>query len=391
MNQRHPSHLPLSGLVAFELGHSVAAPYGAQILGELGARVIKVENPEGGDDARKWGPPFWHDAAAAFQCLNRDKQSIAVDLKDPSALATLRRLIVEQADIVLQNMRPGRVEKLGLDASLRRDNPRLIYCNLGAFGKVGPMNQRPGYDPLMQAFGGIMSITGEEGRPPVRVGPSIIDMAAGMWSVIGILAALNRRAATGEGCEVDTSLFETALAWMTVPSALYAASGECQRRTGSEAAMLAPYKAYKAKDDYIVIAAGNDNLFRRLTQALGKAEWADDPRFKTNGDRVVNRATLNDMVDQVVGTATRAQWVERLEKAGVPCAPIQAVDEMLAHPQTRALDMVQRSPDGRFAVMGLPLSFDGMRPPFRASPPALGQHTEEVMGGAPRRAAGNED
>jgi crotonobetainyl-CoA:carnitine CoA-transferase CaiB-like acyl-CoA transferase len=225
-----------------------------------------------------------------------------------------------------------------------------------------------------------MSITGEEGRPPVRVGPSIIDMAAGMWSVIGILAALNRRAATGEGCEVDTSLFETALAWMTVPAALYASSGECQRRTGSEAAMLAPYKAYKARDDYIVIAAGNDNLFRRLAQALSKPEWIGDPRFRTNGDRVVNRATLNDMVDQIVGTATRAEWVERLEKAGVPCAPIQAVDEMLAHPQTRALEMVQRSPDGRFTIMGLPLSFDGVRPPFRASPPALGEHTAEVMG-----------
>ena len=371
--------LPLSGLVAIELGHSVAAPFGAQILGELGATVIKVENPSGGDDARKWGPPFWHDASATFQCLNRDKMSIAVDLKNPDELARLKRLIVERADIVLQNMRPGLVKKLGLDASLRTDNPRLIYCNLGAFGAVGPMKSRPGYDPLMQAAGGIMSITGEEGRPPVRVGPSIIDMGAGMWSAIGILAALNRRHLTGQGCEIDTSLYETSLAWMTVPSALYAASGKSQRRTGSEAAMLAPYKAYKASDDYIVIAAGNDNLYRRLCETLGKPEWADDPRFRGNADRIVNRVVLNDLIEAVVATDTRAGWTAKLEAAGVPCAPIQSVDEVLAHPQTKALDMVQRSPDGRFTVMGLPLSFNGKRPPFRRGPPALGQHNDEVF------------
>lgn len=371
--------LPLDGLVVIELGHSVAAPFGAQILGELGATVIKVENPRGGDDARKWGPPFWHDASATFQCLNRDKMSIAVDLKNPDELARLKRLILERADIVLQNMRPGLVEKLGIDASLRKDAPRLIYCNLGAFGAVGPMKSRPGYDPLMQAAGGIMSITGEEGRPPVRVGPSIIDMGAGMWSAIGILAALNRRHLTGRGCEIDTSLYETSLAWMTVPSALYAASGKSPRRTGSETAMLAPYKAYQASDDYIVIAAGNDNLYRRLCETLGKPEWIDDPRFRGNADRIVNRAVLNDLIEAVVGTDTCAGWTAKLEAAGVPCAPIQSVDEVLAHPQTEALDMVQRSPDGRLTIMGLPLSFDGARPPFRRGPPALGQHNDEVF------------
>ncbi|MBM3573676.1 MAG: CoA transferase, partial [Alphaproteobacteria bacterium] len=374
--------LPLAGLVAVELGHSVAAPFGAQILGELGASIIKVENPGGGDDARKWGPPFWHDASATFQCLNREKMSIAVDLKNPAELQRLKRLILDKADIVLQNMRPGLVAKLGLDARLRQDKPRLIYCNLGAFGALGPMKAMPGYDPLMQAFGGIMSITGEEGRPPVRVGPSIIDMAAGMWSVIGILAALNRRAATGQGCEVDTSLYETALAWMTVPAALYTSSGKRQRRTGSEAAMLAPYKAYKASDDYLVIAAGNDNLYRRMCEALGKPEWADDPRFRGNADRIVNREQLNQMIDDVVGQHSRAHWVERLEAAGVPCASLQSIDEVLAHPQTQALGMVQRSPDGRFTVMGLPLSFDGVRPPFRANPPKLGEHNGQVFAAA---------
>lgn len=370
---------PLAGLTVVELGHSVAAPFGGQILAGLGATVVKVENPAGGDDARAWGPPFWHDASATFQSLNRDKLSVAVDLKDATQRERLKRFIVEKADVVLQNLRPGLVRRCGLDARLREANPRLIYCNLGAFGAKGPLSEAPGYDPLMQAFGGIMSITGEEGRPPVRVGPSIIDMGSGMWAVIGILAALHRRDATGLGCEVDTSLYETAMAWMTVPSALYLASGKRPRRTGSEAAMLAPYKAYKAADGYLVITAGNDNLFRRLAQALGHPEWADDRRFTTNADRIQNRETLNAMLDAVLETAPRSHWIERLEPVGVPAAPLQSVDEMLAHAQTKALGMMQTSPDGRFAIMGLPLAFDGARPPFRRSPPALGQDNDQIF------------
>lgn len=370
---------PLAGLTVVEIGHSVAAPYGAQVLGELGATVVKVENPEGGDDARKWGPPFWHGTATTFQCLNRDKLGVTVDLKDAIELEALKTFIAERADVVLQNMRPGLVERYTLDASLRTRNPRLIYCNLGAFGARGPLRTRPGYDPLMQAFGGIMSITGEEGRPPVRVGPSIIDIASGMWSVIGILAALQRRHATGEGCVVDTSLYETSLAWMTVPSALFESDGTIQRRTGSEAAMMAPYKAFRAADDYIVITAGNDNLFRRLCTVLGHPEWVDDPRFATNPARLANRALLNQMVEDVVSRQPRAHWTPLLEAAGVPCAPLQTIDEVVAHPQTEALGMLQTSPDGRFRVMGLPLSFDGERPPFRRSPPLLGEHNDAVF------------
>lgn len=371
--------LPLAGITVVELGHSVAAPFGGQILAGLGATVVKVENPAGGDDARAWGPPFWHDASATFQSLNRDKLGVTVDLKDASQRERLKRYIVEKADVVLQNMRPGLVQRCGLDARLREANPRLIYCNVGAFGAKGPLRDAPGYDPLMQAFGGIMSITGEEGRPPVRVGPSIIDMGSGMWAAIGILAALRRRDITGLGCEVDTSLYETAMAWMTVPSALYAASGKRPKRTGSEAAMLAPYKAYKAADGYLVIAAGNDNLFRRLAQALGHPEWAEDPRFVTNADRLQNRDTLNALIDAVVVAAPRSHWLQCLEPVGVPAAALQTVDEMLAHAQTKALGMMQSSPDGRFAIMGLPLSFDGARPPFRKSPPVLGQDNEQIL------------
>jgi crotonobetainyl-CoA:carnitine CoA-transferase CaiB-like acyl-CoA transferase len=371
--------LPLTDLVAVEIGHSVAVPFGGQILAQLGATLIKVEHPEKGDDARLWGPPFWHGASATFQALNRDKFGVVVDLKDAQECDRLRRFIVEHADIVIQNLRPGLIETFGLDGSLRRLNPHLIYCNVGAFGSVGPLMRRPGYDPLMQAFGGIMSITGEEGRAPVRVGPSIIDIAAGMWGVIGILAALRRRDATGEGCEVDTSLFETALAWMTVPSALYLSSGDIQKRSGSEAAMLAPYRAYRAADDYVVIAAGNDNLFRRLCGVLERPQWADDPRFRTNADRIAHRELLNGLIEEIVGREPRAAWLERLERGGVPCAPLQSIDQVLDHAQTQALGMIQSAPDGVLRLMGLPLRFDGTRPPFRQNPPRHGEHTARVF------------
>ena len=381
---------PLSGIVIVELGHSVAAPFGAQILADLGATVVKVERPGIGDDARRWAPR-WLDSSATYQSLNRNKQSVTVDFKNEAEVARLRAFIVGTADAVLQNMRPGLAARFGLDASLIQQSKRLIYCNIGAFGAAGPLAERPGYDPMMQAFGGIMSITGEAGRPPVRVGPSIVDISAGMWAVIGILAALQRRAATGRGCEVDTSLFETALAWMSVPIAIYMASGEVQNRLGTEAVMLAPYKAYKASDSYLIIAAGNDNLFRRLSDALGHAEWADDPRFASNPARVQHRKALNRLIDDIVGQKPRDHWIEVLEAAGVPCAPMQTVDEVITHPQTAALGAIQQSPDGVVSTVGLPLSFDGQRPPFRQRAPTLGQDNTAVFGERTRAAVGEDD
>jgi crotonobetainyl-CoA:carnitine CoA-transferase CaiB-like acyl-CoA transferase len=371
--------LPLSGITVVELGHSVAAPFAGQALGDLGARVVKVENPGAGDDARSWGPPFWHGSSATFQALNRNKLSVAVDLKDDAERERLRAFIVAEADVVLQNLRPGLVERFGLDARLRGDSPRLVYCNLGAFGAGGPMRDRPGYDPLMQAFGGIMSVTGEEGRPPVRVGPSIIDIGAGLWSVIGILAALERRHRTGTGCTVDTSLFETSLSWMTVPIALQMASGRDPGRGGTEAAMIAPYKAYRAQDRFLVIAAGNDGLFRRLCEVLERAEWSVDARFATNAARVANREALNALIDEIVATRPASHWLGKLDAAGVPAAPLQKVSEVLAHPQTRALDMVRPVGGDGMALVSLPLRFDGERLPFRSAPPALGAHTDAVL------------
>jgi crotonobetainyl-CoA:carnitine CoA-transferase CaiB-like acyl-CoA transferase len=235
----------------------------------------------------------------------------------------------------------------------------------------------------MQAFGGIMSITGEEGRPPVRVGPSIVDQGAGMWAVIGILAALQRRALTGEGCVVGTSLYETALAWGSMHTANFLASGRVPGRIGTEHHGIAPYKAYEASDGWIVIAAGNDNLFSRLSVALGHPEWVGDPDFRTNPDRVRNRERLNALVAEGIKTAKRDVWLARLDHAGVPCAPVLSLDEVLAQPQSEALGMLQPAPDGGMRLMGIPLQFDGERPPYRRSPPKLGEATDIVLSATP--------
>jgi crotonobetainyl-CoA:carnitine CoA-transferase CaiB-like acyl-CoA transferase len=371
--------LPLAGIRIVELGHSVAAPFAGQVLADLGAIVIKVESPERGDDARAWGPPFWHGASATFQSLNRNKYSAVIDLKDDAQRTRLRDFILTEADVVLQNLRPGLVKRYGLDDSLTEAAPRLVYCNLGAFGSPGPLSDKPGYDPMMQAFSGIMSITGEMNRPPVRVGPSIIDMGAGMWCVIGILSALLRRASTGEGGRVDTSLYETALAWMTVPTAM-ALAGTEPIRTGSEAAMLAPYKAYQAGDGhYLIVAAGNDNLFRRLCGELARPKWIDDPRFRTNADRVNNRVELNALIDQLMAEDLADSWIARLERAGVPCSRLQTITEVIAHPQTTALGMVQDVPGSPMRFIGLPLRFDGERPAIRKAPPSLGDGTDMIL------------
>jgi crotonobetainyl-CoA:carnitine CoA-transferase CaiB-like acyl-CoA transferase len=385
MNEQPKAVSPLQGLLAVEIGHSVAAPFAGQVLGDLGARVIKIENPKGGDDARVWGPPFWHGAAASFQSLNRNKASVTIDLKDPEELLKLQAL-AKRADIVIQNMRPGLVASYGLDAdTLRKENRGLIYFNLGAFGDRGPLRDRPGYDPLMQAFAGIMNVTGEPDGPPVRVGPSIVDLGSGMWGVIGILAALHRRTLTGEGCTIDGSLYETALAWMTIPIAGALASGSEPKRWGSDSPMLAPYKAYATRDGHVMIAAGNDNLFRKLCNTLGKSEWADDARFRVNADRLANRDLLNKSIAAVVCDFTSDHWVEKLNAVGVPCAPTQTVLTVVSHPQTQAVEMLTPTPDGRMNLVRLPLRFDGQRPAIRSGPPGLGAQNEllpEIIAGS---------
>lgn len=370
--------LPLAGHVVIELGHSVAAPFAGQILADLGAEVIKIEKP-GGDDARQWGPPFVDGAAATFQSLNRAKRSLVLDLRDPACFAQLNALINERADVVLQNMRPGQVESLGIDAAtLRARKPSLVYCNLGAFGSAGPLADRPGYDPLMQAFSGIMSVVGEPGGSPVRVGPSIVDMGSGMWAALGIVSLLMRRRATGEGGVVDVSLFETAAAWMTMYSAQYLASGKMPGKNGSGQAGIVPYRAYRTADGDLVVAAGNDGLFRKLCKVVGHPEWCEDARFTSNPARVENAAALYALLEDCFVAQGNDAWIAVLDEAGIPCAPVQNVAGMLAHPQTAALDLVQAVPGSSIPLVGLPMRLDGERPQPRACSPRLGEMNDSA-------------
>jgi crotonobetainyl-CoA:carnitine CoA-transferase CaiB-like acyl-CoA transferase len=370
---------PLSGLVVVEIGHSIAAPYAGMILGELGAEVIKVENPNGGDACRGWGPPFAEGAATCFHAVNRGKQGIAVDLADPEDAARLKALILERADVVIHNLKFGALDKYGLGpAALVAEKPSLVCCGLNAFGAVGPLRERPGYDPMMQAYSGLMSLLGEDGRPPVRVTASIIDMGSATWSVIGILAALRERDRTGKGGVVDTSLYETSLALMSIMLADHLASGNLPVRHGSGVAMIVPYQAFEAADGYLMVAAGNDNLFRRLAAALGRPSLAADPRFATNGERVVNREALVAILGDIFKTETRDHWAALLEAQGIPNGPINSMDQVVADPQTQALGQIQRQ--GALSLVGLPLSFDGARPPFAKRAPALGEDNTAILG-----------
>lgn len=376
------SGLPLEGMRVIELGHSVAAPYAGTILAELGAEVIKIERPGPGDDARGWGPPFQDGMATVFHALNRNKKSVQIDLKSDQGRRTVVAL-ADGADIFLQNMRPGLVNRLGLGPDeLRASNPRLIYASIGAFGEKGPLADHPGYDPLMQAFGGIMSVTGEEGRPSVRAGTSIIDMGSAIWIVLGILTALFKRAETGEGGEVATSLYETSLAWMTYHLAAVTQSGKQPKKVGSGVAMIVPYEAFATTDGEIVVAAGNDMLFARLCDVLERPEWAKDPRYLTNGDRVVNRQVLCSDIAAIIKTQSTSDWTEKLESAGIPLAPVQTVAQVADHPQTEALDIMRGAKDA-MRVFGLPLTFDGKRPDRDEPAPRVGQDDALLEGLAP--------
>ncbi|HTV90635.1 MAG TPA: CoA transferase [Stellaceae bacterium] len=372
---------PLSGITVIEIGHSIAAPYAGMILGELGAEVWKVENPKGGDACRGWGPPFADGAATCFHAVNRAKGGITVDLADPQAAAKLRRLILERADVVIHNLKSGALDRYGLGAvELMQAKPSLVFCNVGAFGAVGPLRDKPGYDPMMQAYSGLMSLLGENGRPPVRVPASIVDLGAGMWSVIGILAALQERGRTGRGGIVDTSLYETGLAWMSILLAAYTADGNIPARHGSGVDMIVPYQAFAASDGWLMVAAGNDNLFRRLVGVLDRPALAEEPRFASNKDRVVHRHELIPILTDIFATRTRADWAERLEAAGIPNGPINTLDQVVADPQTAALGIIQQRPGSDLRLVGLPLSFDGRRPPFAKAAPALGEDNDAVPG-----------
>lgn len=361
------SSKPLGGVTVVEIGHSVAAPFAGLIFSELGAEVLKVENPRGGDHARGWGPPFWEGTASAFHAYNRGKKGLTVDLGDAVAVAALRQLILKRADVVIQNLRAGVCEAAGLGAAgLVADKPGLIVCNVGAFGDTGPLTAKPGYDPLMQAFAGLMSITGEGGgRPPVRTGTSLVDMGPGMWATIGILASLVERANTRRGGCVTTSLYETALSWLTLPMASYGASGETRRPYGSGVAEIVPYQCFPTRDGWLMIAAGNDGLYRKLCTALDRLDWAEDERFATNAGRVTHRDLLLPMIEDVTRQQSLDALAARLDALGIPNAPLQDVAHVAAHAQTEALGILGTEQADGLRLVGLPINFDGIRAAMR--------------------------
>jgi crotonobetainyl-CoA:carnitine CoA-transferase CaiB-like acyl-CoA transferase len=367
--------LPLEGICVVEIGHSLAAPYAGMVLGALGAEVIKVESPDGGDHARDWGPPYIDGAAALFHAVNHGKASVALSLSDPQAVARLRAFIDQRADVVLQNLKRGSLEKYGLGAAaLRADKPSLVYCNLGAFGEAGPLRDKPGYDPLVQALSGLMSLMGGPGEPLSRIPVSVNDMGTGLWAAIGVLAALFRRQRTGVGEVVSVSLYETALGWAGMQIADYLANGVLPGRWGSGTAAIVPHQAFDCADAPIMVAAGNDRLFARLCEVLGVPELARDLRYATNGARVGNRAALIASLMRVFGTRPARAWLAALDAAGIPCGPIQTIDQVVGHEQTLALDILKTTSDGAARVVGLPMSFGGVRPAKTGRTPRLGEH-----------------
>jgi len=375
-------HAPLAGLLVADLTQNVAGPYCTQILGDLGAEVVKVERVGRGDDARAWGPPFWGQESATFMSVNRNKRSLAVDLKSREGIAVVERLL-GRADVFVQSLRAGAVEELGLGWSrVATLNPRLVYCSITAFGTDGPLKDRPGYDPLMQAYGGIMSINGHPDQPPARVPISVVDMGTGMWAVMGILAALRERDHTGRGTEVTTALFDTALAWSVFQMSHYFATGEVPRPQGSGTAMIVPYEAFPVGDGWVMIAAASDALFVKTTAALGVPELARDPRFVDNPTRVQHRVALREVLSAVTRELTTADVLDRLQRAGVPAARVSTMDQIATEPQTEASGMLPavkhpRLPDYR--AVALPIKWDGERPAATRVPPLLGEHSAEVL------------
>jgi crotonobetainyl-CoA:carnitine CoA-transferase CaiB-like acyl-CoA transferase len=374
--------LPLEGVVVADLTQNVAGPFCTQILGDMGAEVIKVERPGRGDDARAWAPPWWGDESATFLALNRNKRSLALDLKHDAGVAVLKRLVA-RADVFVQSLRAGVVRSLGLDfAGASALNPRLVYCSITAFGTRGPLADRPGYDPLMQAYGGLMSINGHPGGEPARVGTSIVDMGTGMWAALGIVAALRERDATGRAVEVTTALFETALMWVSYQAMGWFASGEVPEPQGSGTAMIAPYQAFPAADGYVMIAAGSDALFARLAAALGAPDLARDARFLDNPSRVANRAALVEAISALTASRKAADLLEALRVAGVPSAPILRIDQVMEEPQTTESGMLVSAPHPRhpgYRAVALPIQWNGARPGVRRVPPRLGEHDADVL------------
>jgi crotonobetainyl-CoA:carnitine CoA-transferase CaiB-like acyl-CoA transferase len=371
--------LPLEGVRVLDLSRVLAGPYATMVLGDLGADVLKVEHPDRGDDTRHWGPPFAGGESAYFLSINRNKRSIGVDLKDPDGLERVEKLAAG-ADVVIENWRRGALEKLGLGyEKLRRANPDLVYCSITGFGP-GPDEDRPGYDFLVQARGGVMGITGQPGGEPTKVGVAIADIVCGLFASNAILAALYKRGVTGEGARIEVPLFESTLGWLANRGQDYLVSGEDTGLIGNAHPSIVPYQTFDAADKPLVVAVGNDPQFANLCGVIGRTELAEDERFATNPDRVANREALVSELQRAFAGRPADEWADELRAAGVPSGPVNTLADVLADEHLLGSGMLRgldHPSAGHLEMLASPILIDGERLSIRRPPPTLGQHTEE--------------
>jgi crotonobetainyl-CoA:carnitine CoA-transferase CaiB-like acyl-CoA transferase len=372
--------MPLTGMRVIEVCSNLAGPVTGTIFGDLGADVIKVEKANGGDDARGWAP-LWDDHGAPFQAINRNKRSVALDFRKAEDVAKVKGLAAD-ADIFVHNMRPGAAESLGLSgAEMLALNPRLIYCAIGAYGEEGPWRERSAYDGLAQALSSQMSGNGFPDSEPLLVPGGVVDKGAGMWAAIATLGALVRRARTGQGAIVGTSLLEASLFWRDIGFAHYQATGRVAGPAGNTSVSIVPYGVFATADGPVMLACAGDGLFAALAAALDRKEWLQDSRFATNSARVVHRDIVVPAIEDILRTRSRDYWIERLGNSRVPCAPILTVAEAHSHPQVQALGIFQSAPGLDRPVISAPWRIDGVRPPVRAGAPALGEGNSTFLGG----------
>ena len=374
--------LALDGIRVLDLSRVIAGPWCGALLGDFGADVIKVEDTEAGDESRTW-PPRKDGETAAYLLFNRNKRGMTLDLKSPDGVEEIKAL-VRTSDVLVENFRTGTMESFGLGYDVLAEmNPRLIYCSVAAFGRTGPRKDSPGYEALMQAFSGIMSITGEPGGPPVRSAVSFLDLTTGILCALGVTAAVHQRERTGLGQRVDGSLLDTAIALLAYHAEGYLLAGLVPKALGSGHPSLSPYRNFKCRDgQWIFIAAANDRFWGKLTRALGLEAMAADRRFMKNGDRVANRGELEAMLEKIIGEYDREPLLKRLEEADVPATPVNTVDQVMNDPQTIARGMIERVVHptlGEIPVVGTPLQFSRMNPGVRRAAPLRGEHTDAVL------------
>jgi crotonobetainyl-CoA:carnitine CoA-transferase CaiB-like acyl-CoA transferase len=370
---------PLDGITVLDLTRVLSGPYCTMLLADMGARVIKIEQPGKGDDTRAWGPPFLEGESAYFLSINRNKESVTVDFKHPEGQRLLEQLVAN-SDVVVENFRPGTLAKLGLDyQSLAPRHPRLIYCSISGFGQTGPRAKEAGYDAVMQGEGGLMSITGDPGGPGVRLGVAIADVTSGMFAAYGVAMALFARERTGRGQEVDLAMLDTVAALLTYQAGNYFASGKVPARLGNRHPSIVPYETFSASDGDFVLAVGNDDQWRRFCAV---AELPEDLRFATNRQRVTNYDAVRPFIADRLRTQPRQHWIDRLNAAGVPCGSVRNLQELFADPQIQARQMVaeiEHATIGALRVLGVPVKLSDTPGAVRTPPPRLGEHTDAVL------------